>query len=776
MAVTSRDIALQIVNQLKVLDPAISAEIGTPERLLIDAFAQKIADSTIDLTALSGGLDIDSKIGSSLDKFLAIFNFGRQSAVAATGFVTFSRSQPALTDIRIPAGQRVVASLDAADVFFQTTFDVTIRMGETSVVAPIQALVPGALGNVAAQAITQYVNGVGFDGVFNTVPTSGGLDQESDDELKARFKNTVFRNVSGTTDQYLALAIATPYSTKANVVGPISRYREYIQVPVPDDATYAGDPPPFPMTGTWTTAMSTVPFSKYTYTQVPYFVSNGKLGAEALFYREVTDFRLNVDPDDKNRGDAWRFFDEVPEYDLTLDPLFPGNRFRPSITFLNVIDPSADASIQGVRPGDVVLFEHSYLSTSSRNDYERNITNAVDIFVDGGNATLADCVIGIPNPLNTFTADPNHPYYRENYRRVGEVEHRPMLGNLFTPLFLQPVADIPDSIKIGSTIYYRDLHYWLVEDVSELRGTVRARNGIEWDKYLPGQAADDDPDSPTMWTGPVVALNTEPSVTVAQYAYDKNIYDLQATVDGSRQTTTDVLAHKATTRYFKLDIAVMYGPGASVAATNLAIRDAVQAYFKSQYFGTAIQLSDLLQAIHNVPAVDNVRWSADAVHAPSNYRVAGCNVDGTQRTSVLMDTVVLGNASRMEQLSWYFTGTPQSGEWTIERTDTGATTTLGVIVSNPTLRDALRTLTGDTMLDVQGSGVATIPWVITYSANGVRPKLRLKSTTFVGGVYTHDSDFFLADDELPSLPEQAVPGDSVPGLIIRAKAQNTWSF
>ena len=37
--------------------------------------------------------------------------------------------------------------------------------------------------------------------------------------------------MAGTEDQYLALAVSTAYSTKANVIGPVSNYLEYLQVP-----------------------------------------------------------------------------------------------------------------------------------------------------------------------------------------------------------------------------------------------------------------------------------------------------------------------------------------------------------------------------------------------------------------------------------------------------------------------------------------------------------------------------------------------------------------
>jgi hypothetical protein len=61
MALTQRDSVLQMLAQLRVLDPSVSAELGTPERKILDTVAQQIADSSVDLAALSSAFDLDSK-------------------------------------------------------------------------------------------------------------------------------------------------------------------------------------------------------------------------------------------------------------------------------------------------------------------------------------------------------------------------------------------------------------------------------------------------------------------------------------------------------------------------------------------------------------------------------------------------------------------------------------------------------------------------------------------------------------------------------------------
>src|SRR4051812_25579314 len=214
---TQQQLALQMIAQLRVLDPSISAEIGTPERKIIDTVAQSLAENQIDLGLLEGAFDLDSKFGTDLDKFLSIFGFGRQLGTQATGFITFSRPTTSNYDIPIPSGTQVVApaiSLGTGatqDITFATTESVTLRAGDLQIVAPIQSLLTGVSGNVAANTITTFGRTpiLGITAVINEIPTSGGLDAETDDEFKVRFKNTVFRNLAGTYDQFLALAVST---------------------------------------------------------------------------------------------------------------------------------------------------------------------------------------------------------------------------------------------------------------------------------------------------------------------------------------------------------------------------------------------------------------------------------------------------------------------------------------------------------------------------------------------------------------------------------------
>lgn len=787
MAITDqRELATQMVRQLRVLDPSVSAEVGTPERKIVDTVAQALADAQIDLAVLQGELDLTNKFGASLDRFLALFGFARQSATYATGFVTFSRNIPATSPIRIPVGTQVMAPVSTVDVeeavvttvVFRTTFDVTLPVGDTEIVAPIQALVAGRSGNVAASRITTFVGStpvLGITGVTNVNATSGGREAETDEELKVRFRNTVFRNLAGTEDQYLALAVSTSYSRKANVVGPISRYREYIQVPpVADDASYdaggtAATESGNGNAGEYTTALSTIPYAKHIYADIPRFVSNGEVGVLSVFYREGTDWVLNTDATAKNRGDAYRLF----TLDLGEDPQ---TSVAPNVTFTNVYT-GEEPTIEAIRPGDIPLLEFSYLSSASRNDWERGVTNCVDVFVDGGHNSAATNIIHRPTTIGSLFIDNEaSKLHYQNFRRVGEPEHRPIIGNVFTPLFWEPVTDLPDRIVVetedGTLTFLKGIHYWPVEEVTDLRGTVRARNGIEWSLGVPAQVSPDAPSGP--YTGSFVTeLPANTPITVEDYQYDRNIVELQALLEANKQVTTDVLAHKSEQRFFKVDLTVMYNQGASVVDTNLEIQTLLANFFDTFHFGGIVQLSDVLQIVHSASGVDNVRWTSDLPNGPDVDRVYETDINGNPLQGVIIDRVRQASADRSvsEIQHIRITGAPDGGTFRIGLIDDSAWTgDLAYNVSAATMQTALRTLTGDGTLVVAG----TAPYIVTYSGTTNRLLLVGDPTELTGSNYVYNSDFFLRDDELPALPTGALANDTLPGLILRPRAQHTW--
>lgn len=135
----------------------------------------------------------------------------RLPASPASGVVNFSRSTPQNQAI-VPVGT-LVATFDGSQVY-QVLADTTnpaynatiipgggfvIPAGQVTLSATATALTPGTGGNVLANTITLLQSSIiGVDSVNNPAPFTVGLDQESDDALKARFKLFILSLRAGT--------------------------------------------------------------------------------------------------------------------------------------------------------------------------------------------------------------------------------------------------------------------------------------------------------------------------------------------------------------------------------------------------------------------------------------------------------------------------------------------------------------------------------------------------------------------------------------------------
>lgn len=537
MPSSAEDFSQQIISQIKTLLPDLSLDPLTPERKIVDTLSSVLAQQSIDPYVLDYMFDIDTKVGADLDAFVALFGFARKSGSQATGVVTFSRAAPATTDIIVPAGTNVLVPSTGvqAQVTFITTATSILPSGSSSVDVPVQCTDVGPQGNVPAGAINTFSNNADISTVNNAVATTGGTAPEVDADLRLRFKNTVFRNISGTKDQFLALALATAFANKANVLGPQDRYVEYIQIP--DTLS----------------AASIISYSKYTY-PFSYYLTDGNIGSEVFYNANGVDYT---------------FTDSTP----------------PVITVNNSTN---------IPVGSVVLLEHTYCSVNSRNDPANNILNYVDVYVNGDDSQPATDTLQFGS--TTFSASSASPYYNENWIRVAD-NSNPVVGNYLTQFLWQPVDTVPSVITVNNQNYYLGVDYWQIRDVTINKGSKNAADGIEWSAN--------------------VAVNVT-STTQFTVSYDFNELPsvLNELMEEYKQTTSDILVHSATERYFIVNLITMYSPGFTQTAVDTDITTALTAYFQNLSFGSIVQISDILELVHEVAGVDNVRLALPGDSVP----------------------------------------------------------------------------------------------------------------------------------------------------------------
>ena len=372
MSKTPADISAAIRATLALTIPGLSCEIGTPERKIIDAVSEAVSEAYIDQYLVGSLLDIDTKSGLELEQFVGIFGFGRLAGKRAQGTMRVTVNTASTQDQTFPAGtqfytQPGIAGLSKT-IYFSSKQAVVLVAGNTACDIPVEAQDPGSQANLPPDSITYVGNMIGGSSCTNLTAMTGGVDQETDPELRQRFKDTLLRNVAGTHDFYEALCQQNDSVSRVVVFGPVRLYSTQIEVPdtnltlpVNQDVKYA-----------WP-------------------------GQVSVF--------TNLGQEDET------FFSPVDDY-----------------TFVGGTSPSITRLSDNLTVGDVVDLEFQYTTKSSRNDPVNGITNKVDIFVDGISpySIREACVI----PSAALSADSLDPLYTGNFRRVGSAGD-PTEGNRF---------------------------------------------------------------------------------------------------------------------------------------------------------------------------------------------------------------------------------------------------------------------------------------------------------------------------------------------------------
>jgi len=153
---------------------------------------QKLRSTAVEIATLWQELEgayysafISSAEGRSLDRIVALVGLKRNSALKASGIVTFSVGEAKESDIEIPSGT-IVGTADQS-ILFETSEAVILYAGETSVDVPVAAQVAGSDGNVSGGSITRLVTSMSvIDSITNASALTGGGDSETDAKLRIR--------------------------------------------------------------------------------------------------------------------------------------------------------------------------------------------------------------------------------------------------------------------------------------------------------------------------------------------------------------------------------------------------------------------------------------------------------------------------------------------------------------------------------------------------------------------------------------------------------------
>ncbi|QIG58344.1 baseplate J protein [Gordonia phage Skog] len=427
MAKTPDTIAQDIISKLKVTAPGFSLELGTPERKMVDAVSEAISECYIDQYLVGSLLDIESKSGIELEQWVATFGFGRLQGRKATGVVRveLANANPQDTALGMNTQFYTAAGLpgSASQIYYSSTQAVVIPTGSYVADIPVECTVVGTAGNVGPDSVVFAGSILGASSVTNMLAMTGGVDVETDDELRQRFKDTFLRNIAGTSDWYLGLAYQNMHVSKAVVFGPITKYATQISVP---DTTLN-----LPVTA-----------------DVKYAWADGEsvfkeLGQEGeTFYRPIDDYNFISGTSPQ--------ISRVPTGEMEVD--------------------------------EVVDVEFQYTTRSSRNDPVNGITNKVDMFVNGVDPyTVTERTVV---PAQTLSGTPSNPLHVGKFARVGS-PGTPSTANRFMRLGSVPLVSFPSSVVFDGTNYQQGVHYHVLRGTTLLAGSTREVAGIEWEAAGP---------------------------------------------------------------------------------------------------------------------------------------------------------------------------------------------------------------------------------------------------------------------------------------------------
>ena len=430
---SAADIVSEMIASLAISDSEVDTSIGSTVRKIFDVVGEQVAPAYAERFLLGNGFNVDAKSGGDLDDFCSMFGINRLAARRATGVVTFSRPDVAMQNVVIPANAQI-ATGTLPQVIFATVAPAVLLAGTTSVSVPVQAVVAGESGNLPADALTNLLTPL--LGISSTTrqsdALSGGVNSESDEALRARFKKTLFRSMAGTEDMFIGLSIeeTTPndpvdtLAVQANVLGATKRWSEQVQVTL-DGADLVA------------TSMIPTTSVKFVYPGSAFFGEDLEAGAVLT------------------EGVHYTFDDSVTP---------------PQIIGIgtNLIE------------NKVYDLDFEYVPQASRNDPENGITNRVDIWVSGVAPQQAgETTYYQPG---TFNETPGDPLERTNFIRLTDdaAPVAPTNGNKFLQLAWGPIIDFPESLVLGGVTYVRDTDYWVVHDDTGHGYSPTSMFGLEW--------------------------------------------------------------------------------------------------------------------------------------------------------------------------------------------------------------------------------------------------------------------------------------------------------
>ena len=179
---------------------------------------------------------IDDAEGKQLDGLVKYIGLFRKPALRSLGRVEFTGR----AGRTIPIGTRVMTE---SGIVFRTTAEVILDAAGKGA-ANIEAVVPGRTGNVTANRINRLfanVDGLGSVTITNPERTSGGMEIETDEELRDRYYRSLSRKGKATRAAIEAAILELPTVKDAKVLENTSMMYDENGIPPKSVAPFVFD-------------------------------------------------------------------------------------------------------------------------------------------------------------------------------------------------------------------------------------------------------------------------------------------------------------------------------------------------------------------------------------------------------------------------------------------------------------------------------------------------------------------------------------------------------
>ena len=201
-----------------------SADDATDIGIRLKVLAGELFSLYSELNYIKNQMFVQTAFGKGLDNHAAQRGLKRKDAVKSNGTLTFSRDNALPYSISIPAYTVCCTGSVDDGIRFETIEEATLAAGSTSVNVKAESLEGGQGKNVAAGTVTVMVSPPsGITYVTNNSRFSGGVDEETDDELRKRIEESYTKISNGTnTAFYKSVALSHNGVYSASVV-PVAR-------------------------------------------------------------------------------------------------------------------------------------------------------------------------------------------------------------------------------------------------------------------------------------------------------------------------------------------------------------------------------------------------------------------------------------------------------------------------------------------------------------------------------------------------------------------------